>query len=84
MIFSEYSKYDGLGLAELVRRGEVSPNDLIDSAIDAIERLNPKINCVVQQLPQHGRARSNAACPTGRSVACRSWSRSSACTSRAW
>ena len=50
MIFSEYSKYDGLGLAELVRRGEVSAVDLVDSAIDAIERLNPKINCVVQQL----------------------------------
>jgi amidase len=50
MIFAEYSKYDGLGLADLVRRREVSPVDLIDSALDAIERLNPQINCVVQQL----------------------------------
>jgi len=65
MIFSEYSKYDGLGLAELVRRGEVSPNDLIDSAIDAVERLNPKINCVVQQLPQHGRAQVKRGLPYG-------------------
>jgi len=54
MIFDEYSAYDGLGLAELVRRKEVSPRDLADSAIDAIERLNPEINCVVQQL--HDRA----------------------------
>ncbi len=65
MIFSEYSKYDGLGLAELVRRGEVSPADLIDSAVDAIERLNPKINCVVQQLPQHGRAQVKRGLPYG-------------------
>ena len=50
MIVAEYSKYDGLGLAELVRRREVTPTDLVDSAIDAIERLNPQINCVVQQL----------------------------------
>ena len=58
MIFAEYSKYDGLGLAELVRRGEVSPNDLLDSAMDAIERLNPKLNCVVQKLPEHGRGQN--------------------------
>ena len=39
MIIPEYSRYDGLGLAELVRRREVSPVDLVDSALDAIERL---------------------------------------------
>ena len=50
MILKEYSKYDGLGLADLVRRKEVSPEDLVDSAIDAIERVNPKVNCVVQKL----------------------------------
>ena len=65
MIFAEYSKYDGLGLAELVRRGEVSPNDLIDSAIDAIERLNPKLNCVVQKLSEHGRAQVKRGLPYG-------------------
>ena len=65
MIIAEYSKYDGLGLAELVRRGEVSPADLIDSAVDAIARLNPKLNCVVQQLPQHGRAQIKRGLPYG-------------------
>ena len=50
MIFKEYAQYDGLGLADLVRRQEVSAADLVDSAIDAIERLNPRVNCVVQQL----------------------------------
>ena len=44
MIFAEYSHYDGLGLADLIRRGKVSPTDLVDSAIDAIERLNPQVN----------------------------------------
>jgi len=50
MIFKEYASHDGLGLADLVRRGEVSPEDLVDSAVDAIERLNPEVNCVVQVL----------------------------------
>jgi amidase len=50
MIFNEYGQYDGLGLAELVRRKEISPTALIDTAIDAISRLNPKLNCVVQTL----------------------------------
>lgn len=65
MIFAEYARYDGLGLAELVRRGEVSPVDLVDSAIDAIERLNPKVNCVVQQLRDHALAEIKAGLPYG-------------------
>lgn len=50
MSIEQYSHYDGLGLAELVRRREVAPRELIDSALDAIERLNPTLNCVVQRL----------------------------------
>lgn len=65
MIFKEYAKYDGLGLAELVRRQEVSPEDLVDSAIDAMERLNPKVNCVVQTLRDHAMAEVKAGLPLG-------------------
>ena len=53
MSFEQYSQYDGLGLAELVRRKELAPIELVNSAIDAIERLNPDINCVVQTLRDH-------------------------------
>lgn len=53
MNFDEYSSYDGLGLADLVRRREVSPKELVDCAIDAIERVNPDVNCVVQVLRDH-------------------------------
>lgn len=65
MIFAEYGKYDGLGLAALVRSKEVSPEDLVDSAIDAIERLNPEINCVVQPLRDAALARIRAGLPYG-------------------
>ena len=38
MGIAEYSEYDGLGLAELVRRGEVSPAELVEEAITRIDR----------------------------------------------
>ncbi len=65
MIFPEYSRYDGLGLAELVRKGEVSTVDLVDSALDAIERLNPQVNCVVQELRNMALAEIKAGLPYG-------------------
>lgn len=45
--FSEYAAHDGLGLMDLLRRGEVSPRELHDTAIAAIEALNPQLNCVI-------------------------------------
>ena len=29
--FSEYERYDGLGLAELVKAGHVTPEELLDA-----------------------------------------------------
>ena len=39
--FSEYGRYDGLGLAELVRTKQVKPGELVEEAIGRIETLNP-------------------------------------------
>jgi amidase len=46
----EYSRYDGLGLAELVKRKEVTPNELVALALTAIHQVNPKINAVIALL----------------------------------
>ncbi|MGE3397139.1 MAG: amidase [Sphingomonas sp.] len=46
--FAEYADYDGIGLAELVRKREVSAHDLVASALLAIERVNPKLNALTQ------------------------------------
>ncbi len=48
--FSEYGKHDGLGLAELVRRKEVKPGELVQEAISRIERLNPQLNAVIHKM----------------------------------
>jgi amidase len=47
MSLPDYADYDGLGLADLVRRREVTPVELVQAAIDQIERLNPTLNAVV-------------------------------------
>lgn len=65
MMVAEYGQYDGLGLAELVRRGEVSPAELVDTALAVIERLNPQVNCVVQQLRDEAMAEIKAGLPFG-------------------
>ena len=47
MGFAEYSNYDGLGLAELVKKKEVKPAELVEAAFERIERHNPQLNAVV-------------------------------------
>ena len=44
-----YVERDGLGLAELVHEGEVSPLELVEAAIEVIEALNPSLNAVVHK-----------------------------------
>ena len=53
--FAEYEKYDGLGLADLVKRKEVSATELLDAAIERVEQRNPAINAVTMKLYDYGR-----------------------------
>ncbi len=48
--FSDYDKHDGLGLAQLVRRKEVKPSELVEEAINRIESFNPQINAVIHKM----------------------------------
>jgi amidase len=59
--FPEYERHDGLGLAELVRGGEVTPAELVEEAIARVERLNPLLNAVIH--PMYDTARRTAAGP---------------------
>ena len=61
----DYCNYDGLGLADLVARGEVTPSELADAAWEAIERLNPELNAVLQVLRQEASAEIAAGLPEG-------------------
>ena len=55
MSFSEYTSYDGLGLAGLVNKGDVSASELAEEAIGRIEKHNPALNAVVLKLYDLGR-----------------------------
>ena len=48
--FKEYAKFDALGLAELVKRREVSATDLLDEAIRRCDAVNPAINAVIYRM----------------------------------
>lgn len=56
----EYDRYDALGLAELVRKGEVTPKELCEESIERIESVNPKINAVVTTMYDQGRKTASA------------------------
>lgn len=48
--FPEYDQYDAVGLATLVRRGEITARELLDEALERLERVNPQLNAVVTPL----------------------------------
>jgi amidase/6-aminohexanoate-cyclic-dimer hydrolase len=47
MAFKEYGNYDGVGLADLVRKKQVSATELLDEAIARTAKVDPRINAVV-------------------------------------
>ena len=52
MRLDEYAGLDGVGLAELLGRGEVRPRELAELALAAIEKLNPKLKAVIETYPE--------------------------------
>lgn len=62
---SEYARYDALGLGRLIRSREISPIELVEWVIDAIERLNPSLNAVVCRLDEDARRAARRPLPEG-------------------
>ena len=65
MSFKEYDNYDGLGLAELVRKKEVSPSDLLEEAIHRNEKVNGETNAVVLKHYEEAKERLTKGLPEG-------------------
>ncbi|HEY0104583.1 MAG TPA: amidase family protein [Rhizomicrobium sp.] len=65
MAFAEYSDFDGVGLAHLVRKGEVAPSELLEEAIARIEKHNPTLNAVVHKAYDEARRVAAAKLPDG-------------------
>lgn len=55
MNFEDYRKHDAVGLAGLVAKGEVSPSELLETAVERMAAVNPQINAVTMDLTEWGR-----------------------------
>ncbi len=63
--FKEYENYDAIGLAELIRNGEVTAEEVLEAAIARCDARNPALNAVVQELYDHGREMAVRDLPSG-------------------
>jgi amidase len=55
MKFEEYRKLDAISLATLVKKKEVTPLELLETAIKRAEEVNPKVNAIVSKLYDVGK-----------------------------
>lgn len=62
---NDYFECDAIELARRVQVGEVSPAELVETAITAIERVDPQLNAVVHRMYDEARATAKGALPEG-------------------
>ncbi|MFL5892320.1 MAG: amidase [Solirubrobacterales bacterium] len=61
----DLARLDATAQADLVRRGEASPVELVDAAIERIEAANGELNAVIHKLYDEGREAAAAELPEG-------------------
>jgi amidase/6-aminohexanoate-cyclic-dimer hydrolase len=61
----DVTTYDGLGLAELLRRKEVSAAEVLEAVLARADTLNPALNAIVTRLDGEARAAIAAGLPPG-------------------
>ncbi|MHB8781405.1 MAG: amidase [Candidatus Geothermincolia bacterium] len=65
MAVGDFAFMDATAQAELVRRKEVSPKELLQAAIDRIERVNPQLNAIITPMYEEAGATVAAGLPDG-------------------
>lgn len=63
--FKEYDACDAVDMARLVKNKEVTPEELLETAIERTEALNPKLNAVVYKMYDQAREAIQAGLPEG-------------------
>ena len=61
----QFERYDGLGLAELIRTKEATPEEVLAATLERIDGRNPAINAVVTRMDDHARAAIRSGLPDG-------------------
>jgi amidase/6-aminohexanoate-cyclic-dimer hydrolase len=62
---TEYRDLDGISLSNLIAKGEVSASDVLETALEQVDRLNPIVNALSQRLDDYARNQVNAGLPGG-------------------
>jgi amidase len=65
MAFKEYGNYDAMGLADLVRKKQVSAGELLDEAITRTAKVDPQINAVVVKHYDYAERQIDKGLPDG-------------------
>ena len=61
----DFAFLDATAQAELVRTGDVSPLELVDAAINRVEKLNPELNAVIHTRFDEARQAARGELPDG-------------------
>jgi amidase len=61
----DFATLDATAQAELVRSGEVTPLELVDAAINRVEKLNGELNAVIHERFERARAEAAGPLPDG-------------------
>lgn len=60
-----YDQHDAVGLASLVAKGEIGPDELLDEALRRVEAVNPSLNAVTMMQVDTARRHINEGLPEG-------------------
>jgi len=63
--FAKFDSFDAVGLADLVSRGEVKAEDLLEAAVERYQSVNDKVNAVVTPLFDEARKAISDGLPDG-------------------
>ena len=65
MSLTDLARMDATAQAALVRSGEASAAELVDAAIERVERVNPEVNAVIHELFEEAREEARNGIPDG-------------------
>lgn len=60
---AELEALDAVGQAALVRQGKISPDELVEAAIERVERIDPQLNAVIHRNFERARREARSARP---------------------
>ena len=52
---TDLAEYDAIALGELIRKGKITPVELLETTIQRIEKINPQLNAVIHNMYDEAR-----------------------------